>query len=102
MSPTSKDDGENTPKGLSNEATQQEGTPLLVKKGAEDDALDETSFQLNPEVLQIAHLQGLDELEVVVIRPASIGERWTEGLMIHLMGAGIYTVIGFTLGLMFR
>ena len=70
-------------------------------KDDEDNALDERSFALNPEILRAARLPELDKIEVIVVRPASLTERWTEGVMIHLIGTGIATTVAFMLGMMF-
>ena len=63
-------------------------------KSDEGHALGERSFELNPEVLQgAAPLPGLDEVEVVLVQPGSFLARWTEGLMIHVIGTGIVATI---------
>jgi hypothetical protein len=75
--------------------------PDTAKRDDEDNALDERSFEMNPEILRAARLPELDKLEVILVRPASITERWTEGLMIHLIGTVIATTVAFMLGMMF-
>jgi hypothetical protein len=66
------------------------------------DALEESSLQLNPEVMRgVPPLPDLNQVEVVLVRPASrLGKRWAEGIGIHVVGSGIVAVVAFVAGLM--
>jgi hypothetical protein len=90
--------GEGAPRespGVTQRYTSNEGD-------ADGDAHDETPLQLNPEVLTgINPLPGLEDIEVILIQPADVSARWTEGLMIHVVGSGIVAVLAFVAGLMF-
>ncbi|ABD86175.1 hypothetical protein [Rhodopseudomonas palustris] len=69
---------------------------------ADGNAHDEDIPQINPAVLiGVPPLPGLDAIEVVLIQPAPIWARWSEGLMIHVVGSGIVAVFAFVMGLMF-
>jgi hypothetical protein len=59
------------------------------------------SFRLNPEALVgVPKLPGLEQIEVVYVQHAPTWARWTEGLMIHVIGSGMVAIIAFVLGLM--
>ena len=62
----------------------------------------QTALRLNPEVLRGVDpelLRGLDDVRVVVIQPASFLARWTEGVVIHVVGTGIVAVVAFGAGM---
>ena len=61
----------------------------------------EPTFRLNPEALRgVPQLPDLDKVHLIHVRHAPTWARWTEGLMIHLVGSGLVAVLAFVLGLM--
>lgn len=66
-------------------------------------ALHQGTVQINPEVLaKVPPLEGLDEIETVLIQPSQAWARWTEGLLINVVATllvGFATlVLGMVLG----
>ena len=49
---------------------------------------------------RVPKLPGLEQIEVVYVQHAPTWARWTEGLMIHVIGSGMVAIIAFVLGLM--
>lgn len=71
--------------------------------GNEAARLGSKRLQINPEVLQgVPPLPGLEDLEVVLVQSApSSWARWTEGILIHVVGTGLVAVLSFVGGMMF-
>ena len=59
-------------------------------------------LKLNPEVLSNVDLPGLDEIKVLVVEVQPLWCRCLEGLLMHVAGSGVTTVIGFTLGVFYH
>jgi hypothetical protein len=70
------------------------------ERDVEDKALDDRSFRLNPEILQ--DMEGLDQMEVFLVRRTSLRSRFMEGIVIHLVGASLVAGVAFTVGVLLR
>jgi hypothetical protein len=60
------------------------------------------TFNLNPEILRDISLEGLDEIEVVVVKEKPLQSRVIEGVVIHVAGAGVVALIGIVLTVLLR
>ena len=59
-------------------------------------------LKLNPEILSSIDLPGLDDIKVLVVEVQPLWCRCVESLLMHVVGSGITTVIGFTLGILYH
>ena len=60
-----------------------------------------TTFRLNPEALRgVPELPDLDRVKVIYVQQAPTWMRWTEGLVIHIIGTGLVATIAFGAGLL--
>jgi hypothetical protein len=78
----------------------------MATDSSDDDAKDgdvpgKHGPRINLEVLRGISLPGLEEIEVVLVRPTSTLARWTEGVTINVVSSGLVAVIAFTAGLTF-
>jgi hypothetical protein len=100
--PTSPD-GDNHTYKQQDERAGATTEDILYENGVEDGndtALDEGTIKLNPQVMEkVPILPDLDEMELVyLVQEPSFG-RWTEGVIIHMVGSGATATIAFIAGL---
>ncbi|MBI5130986.1 MAG: hypothetical protein HZA66_16215 [Rhodopseudomonas palustris] len=69
--------------------------------GADNPARGESIIQINPEVMRgVPPLPDIDGLQVYIVQSASGWERWSEGVMIHIVGSGFVAILAFIAGLL--
>jgi hypothetical protein len=79
-----------------------EGATSRKGDDADGNAHDDGKIRINPEVLRgVSPLPDLDSIEVILIQPTPGWARWSEGLLIHVVGSGVVAGLAFFAGLLF-